>query len=666
MADSNWFPTTNQYIWSTTKIILNSQNVANNTSNVTVQVWVFRSNSGYTTYGTGNCYIYINGPQFTSSITSDQKITSTPICIYSGTFDIAHNADGTKTLNTSQHIDHSMFSSTGWGDFNYTLPTIPRASSGTLASDTIDCNGTNALQLTINRASSTFLHEVIFNFGSYSQTYENVGTSQSFAPPMSWLNAIPNSLKGWGTVTINTFSGSTFIGQTVINFYLNVPASVVPTIGGFTATRVDNDVPSGWGVYVQNHSKCTLAVTGAAGAYGSTIKTYGITGGGYSASGTASSITTDPITLAGSVTFTATVTDSRGRTATATVTITVVAYAVPSIASSAIARCLSNGTADEDGTYISVLCDYNASTVSGHNTITATAQFRVSGATSWSSLGSFSDNVKATLGAGAVSVDSAYDVLLTIADYWKSATFQTSIPTGFATMDFLKGGKGIAFGKVADTADLFECDFPAQFNAGVASPDVAGNRGAWGAATGGSFEAAVGADSAAYAALLGLSTAGVRKYALEFLGTGAGSSQLRLYNGAQYLGMAPGEITCNLGWTYPRGIVNCRLLWNSSTGIAAPGATATLDETSANFTFLVFVYNDNDNNQRIGFGRPGFGNVTLDSMMMSSSACWIKTAFVGISGATITINNALEYSVYDHTTTQVGHLTIKEIWGISL
>ena len=133
------------------------------------------------------------------------------------------------------------------------------------------------------------------------------------------------------------------IGTKTCTLTLTIPSSVKPTISSLTASRVDGDVPSVWSIYVQSKSKATLTINGAAGSYGSTIKSYSISGGGYS--GTVSTLTTGFLNSSGTITFTATVTDSRGRTsAAATVSITVVAYSVPSFSSYNSQRCNSGGT----------------------------------------------------------------------------------------------------------------------------------------------------------------------------------------------------------------------------------------------------------------------------------------------------------------------------------
>ena len=131
----------------------------------------------------------------------------------------------------------------------------------------------------------------------------DVGTSLTFTPPMSDCEQITGSAKGTATIRVDTYNGSTKIGSSSKNFTLNVPTSVVPSFSGISFTRIDGDVPASWGVYVQGKSKVTAAITGAAGAYGSTIKSYSISGGGYS--GTESSLTNGTRKEGGGATFTA-------------------------------------------------------------------------------------------------------------------------------------------------------------------------------------------------------------------------------------------------------------------------------------------------------------------------------------------------------------------------
>lgn len=115
--------------------------------------------------------------------------------------------------------------------------------------------------------------------------------------------------------TIDTSGAS--LGSYSYGFTVTVPSSVVPTISSISASPVnDNSVISGWGIYVYGKSKAKLTINGAAGAYGSTIRSYSITTSPNVGSASSASYTTGLLYSSGVITVTAKVTDSRGRTAT--------------------------------------------------------------------------------------------------------------------------------------------------------------------------------------------------------------------------------------------------------------------------------------------------------------------------------------------------------------
>lgn len=126
MATSSNFSTSNRYIKYRIIVDENSTSIANNTSNVTVRVQVWRTNSGYTSCGTGTCYCTINGSNYSQSITTSQKFTYNSYTeVFNRNLNISHNADGSKTIYVSAYISHSVFSSSSQG-FNVTLSNIPR------------------------------------------------------------------------------------------------------------------------------------------------------------------------------------------------------------------------------------------------------------------------------------------------------------------------------------------------------------------------------------------------------------------------------------------------------------------------------------------------------------------------------------------------------------
>ena len=150
----------------------------------------------------------------------------------------------------------------------------------------------SASTISISRASSSFTHTLTYAFGNATGTIvsKTTSTSVSWTPPLTLAQQIPSSTSGKITITCTTYSGNTSVGSKSITVTLKVPDSVKPTMTSLTATRVDGNVPSAWGIYVQGKSKATLKINGAAGTQGSTISSYSISGGGFSS--TSSSFTT--------------------------------------------------------------------------------------------------------------------------------------------------------------------------------------------------------------------------------------------------------------------------------------------------------------------------------------------------------------------------------------
>ena len=126
MGKSGALSTSNQYVKYTIEIIENSQSIPNNTSNVTVKVRFYRTNTGYETYGTGTVYCKINGTQYSASVSSSQKITNSGIVLFSKTLTIAHGTDGKKTLTCSAWINLNTPLTSNEQSYSQALSTIPR------------------------------------------------------------------------------------------------------------------------------------------------------------------------------------------------------------------------------------------------------------------------------------------------------------------------------------------------------------------------------------------------------------------------------------------------------------------------------------------------------------------------------------------------------------
>ena len=433
-----------------------SKNVSANTSTVTCKLYLVNDWS-----------LNISGrSDNTCTIDGSAQTFSSPAISSTGTHllgtvsrTVNHASDGGKSLTISAVFQiRATLSGTYYGTItasaNITLDSIPRASSVSAGNMTLGSVG----KINISRASSSFTHTLTYSFGNTSGTIatKTTATSVSWTPSLSLANQIPNATSGTCTITCTTYNGNTNIGAKTCTLSLSVPASVKPTISSLSAARIDGEVPSAWGIYVQTKSKVKLTINGAAGSYGSTIKSYSITGGGYS--GSASTLTTGFLNNSGTITFKATVTDSRGRvSAEASVSITVTAYSPPYFNSSLSQRCLSNGTLDDDGTYIHALVSFGYSSCGGKNTLKTSVQYKQVSATQWTDAGvTFASNTAFTYGKGQISTETSYDVRYTLEDAFSTISIQEIVSTAAVVMDFKSGGKGVAIGKVSERDNTFE------------------------------------------------------------------------------------------------------------------------------------------------------------------------------------------------------------------
>lgn len=137
--------------------------------------------------------------------------------------------------------------------------------------------------------------------------------------------------------------------------------------------------------------------------------------------------------------------------------ISVVAYSPPSFASYLSQRCLSSGTANDDGTYIRGQVSYSYTSCSSKNTITRATYYKKASDTAWTNAGaSFSSGTAFTFGGGNISTETSYDIKYTLTDAFTTIAIQDIVSTAAVVMDFKRGGKGVAVGKVSEVDNAFE------------------------------------------------------------------------------------------------------------------------------------------------------------------------------------------------------------------
>ena len=112
---------------------------------------------------------------------------------------------------------------------------------------------------------------------------------------------------------------------------------------------------------------------------------------------------------------------------------------------------------DDDGTYIRGLVSYAYASCSSKNTITRATYYKKASDTAWTSANvAFSSGTAFTFGAGAISTETSYDIKYTLTDAFTTISIQDIVSTAAVVMDFKKGGKGVAVGKVSEVDNAFE------------------------------------------------------------------------------------------------------------------------------------------------------------------------------------------------------------------
>lgn len=449
------YETVNAYIRRTSPTTLNTLGVSVSSAKINMSGTTFWSSAG------NNPYLdFLNyGRAFVStSVTDKTSISLTTPSGFSlanllsvGTSDMAIGIYAYKS--TSGNV--CTYSSTN-AVLTITATCVQNYSKSS-ASVTPSVEAGSASQVTFTNSNlANVYHRVIWTFGSssYTATTSAGASSAYYTIPVSWLTNIPNATYGTASVSVTTYAtDGTDLGSDTYSFTITASPSVVPSLS-VSASRIDNGVPSAWGVYVQGKSGITLTAT-ASGAQGSTISQFTISGGA-SYTQTSNVFIISAISTSGSITYTIKVTDSRGRTASVNTTISVEAYAPPSFASSQAFRCTSGGIASETGTYASVKASGTFTSVSGKNTCALAVQYGLSTGSAYSSATALQDNTTAVIGGGTIDINASYKIRFTLTDAFSTVEKIVNLGTAAYTVFFRQGGNGVAFGKVSERENALE------------------------------------------------------------------------------------------------------------------------------------------------------------------------------------------------------------------
>ena len=376
--------------------------VANNRSYISTELWIL--GSSYSAYNV-DCNVTGGGGYTNSHLTANGWVK-----LVSGGFWAPHNADGTGSATVGSYYS-SGYGNMPYGEFTLTLSTIPRASQpsiNTYPNNSPDITAGVACTIHMNKQAN-FTHKVSYSFGKKSGVIATgVIDNCSWTPPTSLLDQIGTATVGYGGISVETYSGSTKIGDTkTCNFNLHIPSNSEPTVGTITLTEQHAGVKAkNANVTVQQISKKLVSVPVSA-KYSASIKT--VTCEGVTLSNNNGTYT-GYISNKSNGTYKITAIDSRGLQSSNTVTQTFYEYAKPFITATLKreSETSAKGTLSVNGSYSTILS----------NTLSMTIQRNDS---------SSPTTVSPSLSNGSISYSKSYTDL----NYVQSFTVKVKATDGF-------------------------------------------------------------------------------------------------------------------------------------------------------------------------------------------------------------------------------------------
>lgn len=396
-----------------------SVDTANNRSYVSVAISIFCSpNYSFSASNSGSGLTGTTDTSFGYRTYSSGETT-----LASGGFWVPHNDNG----EASAHIFYWGSTTYGdgcSGDFWLGLTTIARASQpsiNTWPNNSPDITAGVACHIHMNKKSS-FTHTVKYSFGNKTGTIATgVVDYCSWTPPTSLLDQMSTATIGYGWISVETYSGSTKIGDTkTCNFNLHIPSNSNPTIGAITLTEQHEGVKAkNDNVTVQQISKKLVSVQASA-KYSASIKT--VTCDGVTLSNNNGTYT-GYISNKSNGTYKITVTDSRGLQSINSATQAFYEYTKPFITATLKRKSETSaeGTLSVSGSYSTILS----------NTLSMTIQ---------RSDASSSTEVLPTLSDGSISYSKYYTDL----NYVQSFTVKVKATDGFGESVEITATLGVA------------------------------------------------------------------------------------------------------------------------------------------------------------------------------------------------------------------------------
>lgn len=442
--------------------------------------------------------------------------------------------------------------------------------------------------------------EAVFPYATYSVKYNANGGS----------GAPSAQTKTYGTNLTLSSTKPTRTGYTFQGWGTSASDTSVDYAAGATYSK--NAAITLYAIWKANTYTISFNANGGTGAPSSVTKTYGKTLTlpttvptranykflGWSATKTASSATY-----------------SAGGNYTANGTATLYAvweleYLPPTISSLKAVRCESDGTSNDFGVYAKVTFNWECCQLLGANAVSAITVGGVSVSASGTS-GSVSKVV-----GGSLSIETAHNIAVVVVDTLKSdgsgtTTKTVSISAAVFAIDFLSGGKGVAFGKPATEENLVDSNW----GMNVSHDDIGFMQTH---STSGNI---IG---------LGVGASGNNRGIWVQEAGASGGNWFLYYNGT--------NAYINAGTLYlnRNPIYGAKQLYNNTSG---SNGTITLSETAANFTYLEIFITDNNNGGHGSFRVYSPNGKKVNASLHESNASnsdFLRRTVYTISGTSLT------------------------------
>ena len=464
MATSSSFSTSNQYIKYRIVVTENSTSIPNNTSSVNVKVQAWRTNTGYTTYGSGTCYCNINGTDYSQNISSSQEISYNSYTeLFNKDVTINHNADGSKTIYVSAYISHSRFTSNSQG-FNVALTTIPRQATLTYAPNFNDTDNPTIQYSNPAGNAVSSLQACISLTGSQADiAYRDIsktGTSYTFNLTQAERNVLLAATPNSNTLSVKFYVKTVLSGQTYYSILTKTMTVVnaAPIIHGQSYEDSDSTtlaITNNNQQIIKNQSIVDFHFTSLTAQKYATLKRLEIEVNAIAiASSLSGSYVSDKTVIFGSINSSSDISatikliDSRNNITTISLPITMLDWSLPS---AIISLWRKSNYYDES--YLNVNADY--SSLDNKNSITIQYQYKERSGSTWSSLTTIQDEVTTTL---SLDNTKAYDFKIIVADRLGSTTYNSVLQIGIPIIYFDRLLRSVGIGTIPSQTNELAVD----------------------------------------------------------------------------------------------------------------------------------------------------------------------------------------------------------------